>query len=264
MAYRRMALILVLATAIGALVLAQTDSPSFDVASIHENRSGSDEGSLGPTAGGYEAQNIPLRLLVVRAFDVRAFQVVGGPGWIDATRFDVVGRAGANSTPQQVRLMLRQLLADRFKLRVHTEMRDLPVYNLTLARPDGTTGPQLKPSTAACGDGPTGPRNPCGMSGSFGTARGALEAIGQPLDRLAAQLSTAVDRIVINKTGLPGRFDFHIAWSSGGFNAADAARPDDAPSVFTAVQEQLGLKLEGSRGPVEVIVIDSADRLTEN
>lgn len=247
-----------------ASLSAQTPATQFEVASIHENRSGSVEGSLGPTRSGYEATNIPLRLLVVRAFNVRVFQVVGGPAWIDSTRFDIVGRGGENPTEEQARLMLRQLLFDRFKLRVRTEMRELPVYDLLVARTTGTLGPQLKPSTAQCSEAPTGAGNPCGMSGSFGTEHGDLEAVGQPLDRLATQLSTAVDRIVFNKTGLAGRFDFHITWGSGGFGSADVGRPDDAPSIFTAVQEQLGLKLTSSKGPVQVVVIDSIERPSEN
>jgi uncharacterized protein (TIGR03435 family) len=160
--------------------------------------------------------------------------------------------------------MLRQLLVDRFKLRVRTEMRELPIYDLMVARTTGTLGPQLKPSTAQCTEAPRGLQNPCGMSGSFGTAHGDLEAVGQPLDRLATQLSTAVDRIVINKTGLAGRFDFHISWGAGGFASADVGRPDDAPSIFTAVQEQLGLKLMPDKGPVQVVVIDHIERPSEN
>ena len=247
-----------------ASLSAQTRTTQFDVASIHENRSGSGEGSLGPTRDGYEASNIPVRLLVVRAFNVRAFQVVGGPAWIDAARFDIIGRGSGNTTEEQARLMLRQLLFDRFKLRVRTEMRELPVYDLIVARAAGTLGPQLKPSTAQCTEAPRGEQNPCGMSGSFGTGHGDLEAVGQPLDRLATQLSTAVDRIVINKTGLSGRFDFHISWGPGGFGSADAGRPDDAPSIFTTVQEQLGLRLMPGKGPVQVVIIDHVERPSDN
>jgi len=211
----------------------------------------------------YEATNIPVRLLVVRAFNVRVFQVVGGPAWVDSARFDLVGHSSGNTTEEQARVMLRQLLFDRFKLRVRTHMRALPVYDLMVARTTGTLGPQLKPSTAQCAEGPRGVGNPCGMSGSFGTGHGDLEAVGQPLDRLATQLSTAVDRIVINKTGLAGRFDFHISWGPGGFSA-DVGGPDDTPSIFTTVQEQLGLKLMPSKGPVQVVVIEHVERPTEN
>jgi len=245
-------------------VLAQSAAPQFEVTSIHENHSGSDEGSLGPRRDGYEATNIPARLLVVRAFNVRAFQVVGGPAWIDSVKFDVVGRAAEKTTEERAQLMLRQLLFDRFKLRVRAETRELPVYDLVVARTGATLGPQLKSSSAQCTDAPRGQQNPCGMSGSFGTANGDLEAVGQPLDRLATQLSTAVDRIVINKTGMIGRFDFHISWGAGGFGSADVRRPDDAPSIFTAVQEQLGLKLTPGKGPVQVVVIEHIERPTED
>ena len=155
--------------------------------------------------------------------------------------------------------MLRTLLAQRFRLVAHTEKRDQPVYALMTARTDGRLGPRLKASTVNC-SGRSDASEHCSMGGSFTGSGGTLKGVGQPLTVLATHLSTAVDRIVQDRTGLAGGFDFELAWS-GGLKTAPAA-PSELPSVFTALQEQLGLRLEPSRGPVDVLVIDSVERPT--
>ncbi len=244
----------------GATLAAQQAAPAaFEVASVKRNTSGDSEGSIGPRPGGYAATNIPLRLLIIRAYELRSFQVAGGPSWIDGERFDVTARAPEGTSPNQVFPMLRTLLAERFKLVAHIEKREQPVYALVTARANGRLGPRLKASTLNCSEQPA-QSNRCEMGGSFTGSGGTLKGIGQPLAVLATHVSTAVDRIVQDRTGLGGGFDFELAWSSGLKPAAGPA--SELPSVFTALQEQLGLKLEPSRGPVEVLVIDSAERPT--
>jgi uncharacterized protein (TIGR03435 family) len=242
---------------LAATLTAQQPAPAFEVASVKTNRSGDAEGSIGPRPGGYAATNIPLRLLIIRAFELRAFQVVGGPGWIDGERFDVMARAPEGTPPGQIFPMLRTLLAERFKLVAHTEKREQPVYALMRARADGRLGPNLKGSSVNCANR-ADRSDQCSMGGSFTGSGGNLKGAGQPLAVLATHLSTAVDRIVQDRTGLAGGFDFELAWS-GGLKPASGA-PGDPPSVFTALQEQLGLRLEPSRGAVDVLVIDSAER----
>jgi uncharacterized protein (TIGR03435 family) len=243
-----------------ATLAAQQPAPAFEVASVKPNASGEIEGSIGPRPGGYAATNIPLRLLIIRAYELRSFQVAGGPGWIDGERFDVTARAPEGTPPNQVFSMLRTLLAERFKLVAHTEKREQPVYALVTARADGRLGPKLKASTLNCAEQPSqGDR--CAMGGSFTGSGGTLKGVGQPLSVLATHVSTAVDRIVQDRTGLAGGFDFELAWSGGGLKPT-AGTASELPSVFTALQEQLGLKLEPWRGPVEVLVIDSAERPT--
>lgn len=245
---------------ITATLTAQQPSPAFEVVSVKTNRSGETEGSIGPRPGGYAMTNVPLRLLIVRAYDLRSFQVVGGPGWIDGERFDVTARAPEGTSPNQILLMVRTLLAERFKLVAHTEKREQPVYALMVARTDGRLGPNLKASTVNCSGRPEASEQ-CTMSGSFTGSGGNLKGAGQSLTVLATHLSTAVDRIVQDRTGLPGGFDFELAWSGSGLRPATGA-PSELPSVFTALPEQLGLRLEPSRGPVDALVIDSVERPT--
>ena len=243
-----------------AALAAQQPAPAFEVASVKRNTSSDSEGSIGPRPGGYAATNVPLRLLITRANELRSFQVAGGPSWIDGERFDVTARAPEGTPPNQILPMLRTLLAERFKLVAHIEKREQPVYALVTARADGRLGPKLKASTLNCSEQPA-QSDRCEMGGSFTGSGGTLKGVGQPLAVLATHVSTAVDRIVQDRTGRTGGFDFELAWSSSGLKPA-AGAPSELPSVFTALQEQLGLKLEPSRGPVEVLVIDSAERPT--
>lgn len=246
----------------GACIVEAAQVLSFDVASVKSNTSGESEGSLGPRPGGYGATNVPLRILIVRAYQLRPFQVVGGPSWVDSERFDLDARASANRSTDEILPMLQALLAERFKLVVRRETREQPIYALVTARQDRRLGPQLKRSVTDCSNNPADPTNPCKMGGSFIGRGGSLQGIGQPLTQLATHLGTAADRIVLDRTGLAGTFDFTVSWKSGGFGVSRVGAGDDGPSLFTALQEQLGLKLEPSRGPVEVLVIQSVERPT--
>ena len=241
----------------GALA-AKQPGPAFDVSSVKRNTSGCGEGSIGPRPSGYTMTNIPLRLLIVRAYELRSFQVAGGSSWIDGECYDLDARAPEGTPPREVYPMLRTLLAERFKLVAHIEKREQPVYALVTARADGRLGPRLKASTLNC-TGQLNQDDRCDMSGSFLGSSGTLKGVGQPLSALATHLSTAVDRIVQDRTELAGGFDFELAWSGNGLKPAPGA-PSDLPSMFTALQEQLGLKMEPSRGAVETLVIDSVER----
>ena len=232
---------------------------TFELASVKENRSGEIEGSEGYRPGGYVATNVPLRLLVVRAYGVRQDQLVGGPSWIASERFDVTARAPSGAPPSDVPPMLQTLLRDRFKLRLRRAMRDQAIYALVTERSDGHLGPQLTRSNAACGSDT--PLNPCLMSGRFLGSGGSLKGVGQSLAQLAMQLAKAVERSVVDRTKLDGTFDFELSWSNQETAAAPARAADrDVPMLFTAVKEQLGLKLEPSRGSVETLVIESVER----
>lgn len=265
---------------------------SFEAASVKPNKSGSGQVSIGIQPGGrFNAVNVPLRLLIRNAYQLQDFQLVGGPGWMTSDRFDIVAKADPASLPPlpappgtagPFQIMLRNLMADRFKLKVHKETREMPVYALQLARPDGKLGPQLRPATVDCaalaGRGRGGPppappapgeRPACGMR----IGPGVMSGGGFPLSQLATALSQFVQRVVIDRTGLTGNFDLDLAWTPdqipqappGGAPAgAPPSAPLDGPSIFTALQEQLGLKLESVRGPVEVLVIDSVEQPTED
>jgi uncharacterized protein (TIGR03435 family) len=263
----------------------------FEVASVKPNKSNDGRVMIGMQPGGrYTATNVPLRQLIRQAYQVQETQLVGGPEWIRTERFDITARAEANFTPAPpgstspgpLQYMLRALLADRFKLVVHNETRELPVYALTLARGDGKLGPKLRVSTTDCaalmaaargraGGPPAGPppganfNEPmqCGMR----MGPGLLSAGDVTMEQLANNFSNTVQRIVLDRTGLTGRYSADLSWTpeqmpqlppdagGRGFPQIDP----NGPSIFTAVQEQLGLKLESTKAPIAVIVIDNVE-----
>jgi uncharacterized protein (TIGR03435 family) len=272
--------------------VAPAASPRFEVASIKRNNSGTGFITIGMQPGGrMNFVNVPLRQLIMRAYLVQPFQIIGGPDWIGTDRFDVIAKAETDVPPDQLNLMLRSLLADRFRLVVHTETRELPVYYLVKARTDGALGASLKAAAVDCGamgrgrgglpalpppgrGGGAGPQPPLADCRAL-IAPGRLTLGGQPLAQLASMLGIQVGRPVIDKTGLAGGYDLELTFmpeGRGGIppgplppGAPDLPPIDpDAPSLFTALQEQLGLKLESARGPVEVIVVDSAQQPTED
>jgi uncharacterized protein (TIGR03435 family) len=248
-----------LATCVSCTAAAQT--VSFDVASVKPNTSGDARISAGVTPGGYAATNATLRLLVMSAFGVRRDQVIGGPAWMDADRFDIAARAPEGAAPASMPLRLRELLRERFNLLAHVESRDAAIYALARARPAGPLSPNLKPSALACTPG--APGNPCRLSGTIGAVSGSLTATGQTMPDFAGYLGRNVDRPVVDRTGLPGRFDFEMAWTADdtrGLTTDDVSRQNDRGILFTALIEQLGLRLEASRGPVEFLVIDRVER----
>jgi uncharacterized protein (TIGR03435 family) len=281
--------------ALGVLTAAQPlvqspAPPTFEVASVRLNRDGNGLIAVGFEPGGrFRATNTPLRLLIRLAYQVQDFQIVGGPGWIDSERFDIVAKAEGVPPLPQIRLMLRSLLEDRFKLVARSETRELPIYALVIARADGKTRPELRPSGAECAPltlWPGAPPPPPPPAGPANPGRGAprcpsmfvpgrTSARAVTMAQLATTLSQFVSRFVIDRTGLSGNFDFDLQWTpdqlplgppGGAVPGAPGPPPVDlnGPSIFTALQEQLGLKLEPQRGPVDVLVIDRAEQPTDN
>ena len=250
----------------GGVILAQAPAPvsgpapAFEVASVKLNTSGSTSASTSGRAGTFTAINTRLLALIARAYRLREFQVTG-PDWINAERFDINARAPEGATSADNAIMLRTLLVERFKLMAHTEMREQPIYALVVARSDGRLGPRIKPSTLDCPSQPASSR--CGLDSNVGDAVGKLTGTGQTPQNIAAALgNVGLSRLVVDRTGLMGGFDFELQWTADTGRPAAGTSPSDAPSIFTALQEQLGLKLEAQRGPVEFLVIDSIGRPT--
>ena len=261
-------------TVIGALLHAQR--PSFDVASIKRNLSGN-EGSRGrlQPGGRVSFTNEPLRRMILDAYQLQDFQLVGGPDWVTTDRWDIVAKAEGDPPITQVVEMMRTLLADRFKLVTHHEMRDTPIYALVIARSDRQLGGQLHQSSTDCAAlaadararGETPPptvngRVSCGMN----TNNGYLEANAVTMGVFARRISSIAGRTVVDKTNLAGNFDLTLRWMPDPSVGPDrpAAANDDGPTFVTAVQEQLGLKLESQRGSVEFLVIDSVEHPFED
>jgi uncharacterized protein (TIGR03435 family) len=254
---------------------------AFEVASVKPNKSGTRREMMSDQPGGrFTASNVTLHQLVLDAYQLQSFQLTGGPSWVASDRFDIEGKAGI-VVPDDfaghnlLQLMLRSLLVERFKLAVHNESRELPVYALVMARSDGRMGPKLVRSSVDCaatsGRGNTPPvsrptnteRPTCGMR----TSPGNLTAGAVPVALLVNILGPLVNRPILNRTGLTGSFDIDLTWTPD----QPLQRPPGAdeppvdpngPSIFTAVQEQLGLKLESTTGPIDVVVIDSVQHPT--
>jgi uncharacterized protein (TIGR03435 family) len=260
-----------------ALAAAQQATPSFEVATIKPNHSGLPFVNFGmPPGGQFTATNAPLREIIRAAYGpLPDFLIVGAPDWIRTERFDIVAKAEANPERAQLFLMLRTLLTDRVKLAVHREMREIPIYALVRVKPGGPLGPRLRPAAVDCvalmaaaqKGTPLPPSNRilCGTRARAGT----IAIGGMTMDQIALGLWPQLGRVVVDRTGLQGSFDLDLDFglespAAGSTGASDAPPQSDAPSIFTAVQEQLGLKLESTRGPVEVLVIDRVERPTED
>ena len=269
-----------------AIVAAQEAAPTFEVASVKQNTSG--DGSMLiqlPPGNRLTITNMPLRALVTMAYQLQEFQLVGGPSWM-SDRFDVVAKVAGEPTtivlgeqPRAI-LALRTLLEERFKLKLHKETRELDVYSLVVVKP-GITGPDLKPSSTDCvalanarrGGPPPGPPTPpgpndpfpCGLMG----APGFIRMGGMPISQITQMLTNQTGRMVLDRTNLSGSWDFTLKYAfeqrGGQPLPSGVPAPDpDAPSLFTALQEQLGLKLESVKAPVDVTVIDSIEHATND
>ena len=252
--------------------IAQTaDRLAFDVASVKSNVSGAAGGSVRITPGGrLVAQNAPLRLLIGAAYDVRDFQLFGGPGWLSSEHYDIEAKA-KNDTPteREISQMLQSLLSDRFHLIAHRETRELPLYRLSV----GKGGNKLESARANCTP-MIPPPNPAQIDpatfrpcGGFNTTTGMLRGGTVGMARLAIALSRILGRTVTDETGLGGTYDVNLRWTPDETQALQTPQPladPTAPSLFTAIQEQLGLRLESGKGPVEVLVIDQAEKPSGN
>jgi len=246
---------------------------AFEVVSVKPNTSGSRRSSTRALSGGrrFVANNNTVRQLILEAYNLRGLQLIGGPAWIDSDHFDIDASAPEDASPDRFLPMMRALLADRFKLTVHTETKEQPIYALVLARVDKKLGPQIKESTLDCASSAQpAPSKECGMNTNLSNGGGDMKGGGLTLADLAGWLAGFVtDRMVIDRTGLTGQFDFELRWTPQNLqaaqpNPADGAKTPDGPPIFVALPEQLGLKLEAQRGLVEFVVIDSVQHPEPN
>jgi uncharacterized protein (TIGR03435 family) len=241
---------------------AQQSKPAFDVASIRKNLDG------GPTLAGirgdaYRATSISVQYLISFAYhdEIRDDQIVGGPGWLQTDRFDISAKP-AGVTLNETRLMIRGLLADRFGLVMVKEQRAGDIYLLKVARGDGRLGPDLRRVNDDCVNESKDPKMLLRPSSG---ARPSFFTRCTTLDNVAGYLSQELRTTVVNETGITGRWDVVVAHSGMQPRLGPDGLPlDDRPMLLTAVQEQLGLKLERQRGMVDVWVIKSVHPPTEN
>ena len=267
-------------------------TPRFEVASIKPtSQQGPDVQGLGDVhilpGGRLVAEKVLLRYFIQNAYGVKPFQISGGPAWISSAHYDINAKAEGSPNNSQMRLMMQALLEDRFKLKLHRETKELPVYELTVAR-SGVKLPKPKQGSCISPDPnapplPFAPGQPipCGRVLVTLQPSGArMHGGGVSMTELIRVFSNVLGRTVVDKTGFTGTFDAHLEftpdeslsgmpWPPPGSAApGDPARPAPPPdlhgNIFAALQEQLGLKLESAKGPVDVIVIDSAEKPSAN
>ncbi|MBV9507246.1 MAG: TIGR03435 family protein [Acidobacteriia bacterium] len=256
------AAVTLLITTLTGYAQSAVEPPKYEVASIKPNTDGDSHLAFRiEPSGPLAATGITLKRLMMTAYNVQGFRIVGGPDWVASRRWNVEARPDRAAAPNQIRPMLRALLEDRFQLRSHSEERQLPVYELSVDR----KGSKVQ----AAKDSET--------EGAVRVGAGLIQLTKNTAATFASQLSYALGRPVIDKTGLSGEFDFELEWTpepgedggpttSGlppGASDQPASTPN-GPSIFTAVREQLGFRLKSARGPVEVIVIDDVRVPTAN
>jgi uncharacterized protein (TIGR03435 family) len=237
-----------IARTLSALALAAqfglSQTPQFDAASVKKVESGGPPGDIARnmdnSPGHFAMRNVPMRFILEWAYDLKDYEIEG-PGWIAGEeRYDIVATApGAGN--EQMRVMLQNLVNDRFQMKSHWETKEMQVYVLTRGKGE----PKLKPA-----DGPPG----------LGNQNGKPMFRGQPVSRFTFMLTRRMARPVLDETGLKGAYDFSIDLSGLGFNGSPA-EDTNAPSIFTTVQTDLGLKLESARRPIRILIVDSANKL---
>jgi len=289
-----------------AVAEAGTAGPTFEVASVKPSapmvgnrlmvRMQGGPGS--PDPGQITYTNVALKNVIMAAYNIKGYQV-SGPGWIDNERFDIMAKIPKGATKEEFQQMLQNLLAERFKLKIHHESKEMPIMALVV----GKNGPKLKespkeeqPPQDTPGGGAAGPpdikmgkdgmpqmRMPAGGRGMMMMATGAkmkMQAGRQSTGAIAEMLGNQLGRPVVDQTGLTGLYDYELEYAPdesmrmGGIPAAPppdgggggAGAPESSgPTLMTAIQEQLGLRLESKRGPVDLVVIDSVEKVpTEN
>ena len=241
-------------------VAATAQDARFEVASIKPNESNSGNSNGGRVTGDrFMATNVTIVQLLRSAYGIQEFQIQGGPGWTGIDRFDITANLPPGSRSDQWSVMLQNLLADRFRLKLHREQRETDVLALVVAR----NGFKLTPLDASRCAPPNGPaRQSPGDGGSCGFSATPTQIVarGMSMDQLAVRLSRSIGQTVVNKTGVSGIFDFKVEWTQDEqFRAPGASA---SPAIFTALTEQLGLRLQADRAPVEVFIIDAIERPT--
>jgi len=289
MSYPYFAAAILVLTGLSTLPQSKAQAPAtrqeFEVASVKPNTSGNNMVMIRPPAGGrFTATNARLKMLIGLAYNVQNFEISGGPAWINSDGYDIEAKAAdSNIGIEQLRPMLQTLLEDRFRLMIHREAKEVPVYAL-MAGKNGPKLPQANekgcvafgpnsppPPPPAPGQPFAAPPTPCG---GFMQGPNRLEGGKVSMEQFVGALSRILGRPVIDKTGFTGTFDVHLEFTpegtalmGGGLGPPGGLAPGfdtSGPSIFTAVQDQLGLRLESQKGPAELLVIDHAEKASEN
>jgi bla regulator protein blaR1 len=259
----------------------QTSSelPAFEVISIKPRLPDAPPASIPNAPDRFVRPNVTVSGLIEYAYELRAFQVLGGPAWVRADRYEVSAKAETAVPQAQMRLMVQRLLAERFGLQVHRETREMDTYALMTARRDGQLGEKMKLSERDCapiidagnvrprqGDGPP----PCAWFVALINGFARLRLTGIPVARFAGVLEPMTSRKIVDRTNLTGTYDIEMDFLPDpgllglSIPNSNALQQSDIPPLTTAIQDQLGLKLESERAPVDVVLIDSVKPPTAN
>lgn len=249
---------------------ASVPTPKFEVASIKRNVSGGPDRYIRPSGGRLSIANMTLKNLITIAYQIRDFQIYGGPSWMTSESYNIEAKSEGAATPKQMEgPMLQALLEDRFQLRVRHDTEELPIYVLTVRKNGSKLLSSAEKECVPIDPGnaplPSQGKSPSDICGYLGLGRSSLTARQVSTADLAAAFSQLLDRSVVNRTGLTGKVDAHLTFDPViTANSTEPSTDPNLPSIFTAVQEQLGLKLESAKGQVDVLVIESAERPSEN
>ena len=231
--------------------------------------------------GGIRITNMPLKELIIIAYRIQPFQISGGPPWLESVHYDIVAKPEHKARRGDIQSMLQALLADRFQLSIRRETKELPIYAMVLARKDGRLGPQLveskegactQPDPTKLPPPPEPGKPPAFMCGQLMMNLRRLTATAIPVSDMIPMLSRTLGKTIVDKTGLTGKYDITLTWTPDESQALqlppDTPKPPPSdstgPSIFTALQEQLGLKLESQKGPVELFIVERAEKPSEN
>lgn len=264
------------------ILLAQdAKKPEFEVASIKPAAPDARGMFIRTQAGGrVSITNMPLKEMIVLAYRVQPYQISGGPAWLESAHWDVIAKPETTPKDGELQGMLQALLADRFQLVLRKETKELPIYALVAARKDGKLGPKMieakeggcvQPDFSKPPAPPEPGRRPGLNCGQQMMSPRSLTAIAVPIGNIIPMLARMLGRTIVDKTGLTGKYDMTMEWVPDESivmqlppDAPKPATDGSGPTIFTALQEQLGLKLEAQKGPVDVFVIEKAEKPSEN
>jgi uncharacterized protein (TIGR03435 family) len=274
----------ILLTSSAAICKAQSPAPrpQFDVVSVKPNTGTGRGVQIGsPSPGRFRAENVWLRFLIQNAWNVKDYQIVGGPAWAASDRFNIDATADSKTTREQMRSMIQTMLEDRFQLALHHESKELPVYDLVAApkggiriqvSKEGSCVPRAPDSQPPAP--PAAGQSPPVFCGSTQWSPQNVSGNSISMQQFTTLLANILQHPVIDKTGFTGTFDVHLNWTpdqrTPGMMAPDVPPPvlpsadDQGPTLFTVLEEQLGLKLQPGKGPVDILVIDHAEKPSAN